>query len=147
MPHNGAMKTSPLTRQSIGLLIGLGLEYLVGMAVNMFVAFPDHGSEEQMWRFVRTQPLVILHILIGLGLLLGSIGVFVRATRQHDHTWQLPSFVAMIAILLGALAGSKFVPTQTEGYSYLMASTLLLAAAAYAWGIYRANKAGGASRA
>src|SRR5260221_12475648 len=107
----------PLKKQAIGLLSGLALQYVLGMASNMFVQFPEGQQGDQLWEFVRTQGILMAHIILGLFLLVGSIVFVVRAVKQKDQVWIKSSVGGLAGILLAAAAGEIFVPTQSDIYS------------------------------
>jgi len=130
---------TPLQRQAFGLLAALAVQYLLGMAINMYIQFPDSLSENQLWEFSRGQPLVVAHIILAFLLLFGSIALVVRAQKMQSAAWKLPAWLGFLAILASGFAGSRFIPTQSDPYSYLMAATFLLAFIAYCWGLYRAK--------
>lgn len=126
-----------LKKQAWGMVIGLIIQYLLGMYTNMFVNFPESGTERQMWEFARSQTVLVVHILLGIFLLLNSIWMIIRAFRAKAKVWKIPAVIGFLTIFLAAFGGTKFVPTQNDNYSFLMAVAFLVALIAYFWGLYK----------
>lgn len=130
---------STLNRQGIGLLIGLSIQFALGMAINLFVAFPNGSSPSGMWDFTLHSPLVLLHLLVGTLLVLGSIGMVTRVVSAGAAPWRLPAISGLVWILVAWLAGDTFVTSQSDILSYLMSLAFLLAIFSYGYGIYRSR--------
>ena len=133
------MQSRTLSKEATGLVYGLIVQFLLGMISNLFVAFPEEGGENQMWEFARTQLPVVLHILIGFGLLFGSISLLIHANKAKDVAWLLPARVGFAGILVAFLAGARFIPTQGDSYSLLMAIAFIVALVAYGAGLARSK--------
>jgi hypothetical protein len=124
-------------KQTTGLIIGLVLEYLLGMYVNMYVSFPESGSESQMWEFAKTQPVLMAHILVGALLLLNSLWLLFRAFKAKDLVWKKAAGFGALGILIASFGGESFIGSQNDLFSYLMASGFILALVSYFWGLYK----------
>lgn len=133
------MKKDPLRIQSHFLLGFLTLEYLFGMFINMFVEFPDTKKEKVLWEFTKSQPSIVIHMVIAVLLLIGAIVLLIRAVMRKDKYWIISSAVGLAAVLTATAVGSQFISTQQDVYSYIMAAAFLLAVFSYGWGIYRAK--------
>lgn len=120
-------------------MIGLGVQYVLGMATNLYAAFPTSGDARVMWEYAKTQPLVMAHIIIGTLLLVGAIALCVQGYKSKNRTWQISSFLGLIAIGFSWLSGERFVSTQQDVFSLSMAVGFIAAILAYAWGIYSAS--------
>ena len=130
---------NPLKRQGIGIIIGLTVQYLLGMATNLFVQFPETANEQQLWEFAKKQLLLVAHIIIGFLLLIGGVVLLVRAVKHHDRNWIIAGSVGLIAIIAAILAGASFIPSQKDPFSYLMATSFMVALLAYGWGVVRSK--------
>src|SRR3954464_11669446 len=97
-----------------GLLAALGLQYALGMYVNLFVAFPDGLNEEQMWQFSLTQWPLVSHILLAVGLFVGAVALCVRAAMSRDKHWIWASMIGLVSILAAGVSGSQFVSAEVE---------------------------------
>ncbi len=133
------MKKDPLRIQSHVILGILLLQYLLGMAANLFVQFPDTSNTKRLWQYAQDQWTVVTHMILGFLLLIGSIVLLFRAIRRKDKNWIIAGSVGLFAILAAVGAGSEFIPTQQDVYSYIMAAAFILAVVAYGWGIYKAR--------
>ncbi len=134
------MKKDPLRIQSHVILGILILQYLFGMAANLFVQFPNTKNENALWEFAKGQWSVVIHIILGFGLLIGSTVLLVRAIRRKDKSWIIVGSVGLFAILAAIITGSQFIPTQQAIYSYIMAIAFILAVMSYGWGIFIEKK-------
>lgn len=133
------MKTSkdnPLDKQGFGLIIGLSLQYILGITITIFVKFPENLSKGQSWIFAWKQIPLAIHIILGIFLLLGSIVLFIRAIKVSQKKWIVASTVGLAAILASILSGASFIERQSDTYSYIMALSFIIALLAYIWGLY-----------
>jgi hypothetical protein len=134
------MSKDQLQTQSYVIMGILILQYLFGMAVNLFVQFPDSKNEGQLWEFAQSQWYLIVHIFFALGLLISGVVLLIRAIRRKDRNWIIAGGVGLFWILVAFMSGVQFVPTQQDVYSYVMAAAFILAVASYGWGLYKAKK-------
>ncbi len=134
------MKKDPMRIQAHIILGTLILQYLLGMFANMFVNFPNTKNETALWEFAKVQPSVMTHIILGALLVIGGIVLLIRAIRKKDKQWILASSVGLLSLLIASIAGARFIPTQQDGYSFVMAVTFLLAVFSYGWGLYKAKR-------
>lgn len=132
-------KRDTLTKQGIALIIFLVLQYLLGMATNLFVQFPEKGNDVAMWKFTWSRIPLALHIILGIGLLIGSVALLLRSLRQKNKIWIKASLAGMISILISGVAGSEFVSSQADIYSFIMAAGFIAAILSYGWGAYKSN--------
>jgi uncharacterized BrkB/YihY/UPF0761 family membrane protein len=130
------MKNNNLSRSAFGLLIGLCVQLLLGMWAYLFVSFPDSKNENELWHFAGTQLPVILHIIVGTLLVLGSLMLFIRAVRAKQRLWQVSSGIGFGAVILAWVSGREFVSTQSDPVSLAMAAFFVLAVIAYLVPIY-----------
>jgi len=121
-------------------MAALVLQYAVGMFVNLFVAFPDGLNEGQLWEFAWSQPPLAAHIVLAFLLLFGAIVLCVRAAKARDRAWIWPSFIALLSLFAAGASGARFIPTQTDLYSYSMALEFLIAFLSYGYGLYLSKK-------
>lgn len=128
--------SSKLRTQAFGLLTGLSLQFLLGMYAALFVQFPENAHEGQLWKFAWTQVPIAAHIIIGLGLLIGAIGLLIRSIKQKNKKWSITASIGAIAILIAIMSGARFIPTQQNILSYVMSIAFILAMLIYSWGIY-----------
>ena len=113
----------------LGLLGLLGVQFLLGMAVNLFVHLPLAGAG--MAEMMGNRPLVGLHMMLGMILAAGAVlGV---ATALPNGRWATAcAVVALGGILVAGIGGLAFLMGgQSNGASYLMAVGFLVAVGGY----------------
>ncbi len=129
-----------LTRSAIGLIIALILQYVLGMINNLFVTFPETNEISRLWIFALTNVTEVLHIIIGVGLLLGATSLIIRAMRAKQRTWVIVSATGLAGIVISIFGGALFVTTQADAYSLVMSYAFLVSLIAYGWGLFAARK-------
>jgi len=129
----------PRSIQGTILIASLVVQYALGMYVNLFVPFPEAGTEGQLWEFAWSQPALATHIVLAILIFIGAVVLCIRAYLSRDSAWILPSFIGLLGVLIAGADGAQFIPTQSDLFSYLMALGFLIAALSYAWGLYRAK--------
>lgn len=128
-----------LNRQGFGLLIGLAVQYVLGMAINLYVSFPAHNSPHAQWVFTLHNLLILLHLIIGTLLVIGSIAMIIRAMKLGSSSWKLPASLGLISLVIAWVAGDTFITTQSSVLSYVMSLGFLAAIGSYVWGLYRSK--------
>ena len=125
-----------LNKQGLGMLIGLIVQYLLGMATNLFVHFPESGNAGVMWQFAKSQLLFNLHLYLGTLLLIGAIILYIRSFMQKNKSWKIASGFGLAFIIFAFIAGISLVGTQRDMYSFVMAASFLASFISYGWGLY-----------
>ena len=133
------MKLSLLNSQAIGLILGLVVQFLLGIAINLYVQFPANQTREQLWSFAFKQWLVVAHLVVGVGLVLGSIIFLIRSIRQKSLGWKILAAIGLIAVLIAWASGEEFVSTQADIWSFVMSIGFGIALLAYSWGLYASS--------
>ncbi len=113
----------------LGLLGLLGVQFLLGMAVNLFVHLSPAGAG--MAEMMGNGPLVGLHMMLGMILAAGGVlGVATALPNGRQAT--ACAVVALGGILAAGLGGLAFLMGgQSNGASYLMAVGFLVAVGGY----------------
>lgn len=130
------IRQKSLRGHAYGMIAVLVLIYLLGMFSALFVTFPEHAQRQQLWAFALHQMPLAGHIILGFLLLLGTIALLIRSIVMKDKKWIISSAIATIAVIVGVGAGSSFITTQSNGLSFLMATSFIVAFLSYGWGIY-----------
>ena len=112
-------------RSSLGLTIGLLVQYALGQAVNLYVTVParDHGGGvlAAVGRALADGPASLaVHAGLGLVLLLGSIALVARAIVARTGFFVVTSVVSLLAVLGAAGSGAAFVNHGSNGASLSM---------------------------
>jgi hypothetical protein len=135
-----------LRRVSLGMTIGLLIQYGLGMVVNLYVTVPPQdqggGFLTAIGRALANGPVALsVHAALGLLLILGAVNLVIQAvaTRQRAVAWL--SGVGLLAILGAAASGADFVDSATEGASLAMALLTGVALLCYAISTYLPGRA------
>ena len=137
MAEQKAVKNNPLSKQAFGLIIGLCIEFILGIITTFYVSFPEHLSEKQNWEFAQNQLPLVLHMIIGVLLFIGSVSLLVRAIRLKIKQWIILASIGAVVLMGTVLSGATFVGSQTDSYSFMMALGFIIALFVYIWGIYK----------
>src|SRR5664279_5281870 len=103
------MKNNSLKKQGIGMIAVLTIQYILGMASNLFVQFPNSTNQGLLWEFAWKQVPLALHIVIGTLLLIGSIILFVRSIMSKNKLWIKASSLGLFGILIAGFSGEHFI--------------------------------------
>lgn len=132
MGHRSIPRTRWVSGVAVWMMGALGVQFLFGMYVNLFVSLPMHatapmspmGNMGSMMGMAGTSAVVMFHMLWGLGLAVGGFTVGVGALAAAG--------VGLLAILLAGWAGLQFLMAgQHDAMSYTMAVGWLVAMLAY----------------
>jgi len=105
-------------------LAGLGVQFLLGMYVNLFVPR------------LNWQPVLIAHMVLGIGLVCGAAVAAASAIVSRDGRRIAVTGAGLAALVLAATGGIRFVfAGQDNVYSYLMAVGFILAVAVFGAGL------------
>jgi len=129
------VKTRLFAREVTYFNIALVIQFLLGMYVNLYVKFPTSGPADA-WKFAWTVWMVGAHIILGTLILLGGIGLLVRAIRRKNRHWITFSAIAVFGLLLAYLGGERYITTLNDIASYLMAVGFLITFLGLNWGLF-----------
>jgi hypothetical protein len=132
--HNQALRN-----HSISMVVLLVALYIIGTVVGLYVEFPEAGSAADNWKFAMQNGLVLSHILIGTLVVVGTIGLYVRALVLKDKNWKIAGGLAAGFSLLAWVSGEEFIAGQSDTYTVAMAVFFILALVALGWGIYQSK--------
>jgi hypothetical protein len=112
-------------RSSLGLSVGLLVQYALGLVVSLYVTVPgrDHGGGvlAAAGRALANGPASLaVHAGLGLLLLLGSIALVGRAVAARTGFFVVTSVVSLLAVLGAAVSGAAFVNSGPDGASLSM---------------------------
>jgi len=113
-------------RTTLGLGIGVVVQYALGMWVNLYVTVParDHGGGflTAIGRALANGPVALgIHAGLGLLLVLGSISLVVRSVLSRNRTLIAASALFFLALLGAASSGASFVDSGRDSASASMA--------------------------
>jgi hypothetical protein len=133
--------------QFLGTLIFLMIQFLLGMAVNLFVTIPTthpganppeyFGGVVQSvtWAILHGHILVILHASLGLLLVLNALGLLVAAIRVRQRDLITVTAFGLFGVLAAGFNGGSFLNYNQDFSSMLMATFFAIAVVAYAAGL------------
>jgi hypothetical protein len=83
------VQTTPhlLRVHGMTLILGLIVQYILGMFTNLFVQFPDTTIPAKLWEFAWAQVSEASHIILGLLLFIGTLVLLIRALAYKNRTW------------------------------------------------------------
>lgn len=130
------------------MIFWLLVQFLLGMALNLFVELPkDHpganppeffsgATQSVIWAILHGPLLLVLHAVLGLVLLIGAIVLFVQAVRSGPRSFGIATGIAGFSILLAGLNGGSFLNYNEDFSSMIMAAFFAISIAAYAAAMY-----------
>jgi hypothetical protein len=137
-----------IRRFPLVLLMLLLAQFLLGMAVNLFVMIPtDHPganppeyftgvAQSVTWAITVGPPLLLLHASFGLVLVVISFVFIVVAVRSGPRAFAIWAVVGAVGVLAAGFNGGSFLNYHEDFSSMLMAAGFALAMAAYAAALY-----------
>ena len=137
-----------MRNQFLGTLIFLIIQFLLGMAVNLFVTIPTNHPganppeyfsgvvQSVTWAILHGHVLLIIHASLGLLLVLNALGLLIAAIKSRfgDLIW-VASF-GLFGVLAAGFNGGSFLNYNQDFSSMLMASFFAIAVVSYAVGLF-----------
>ena len=122
----GAAHLEIVRRTSLGMGIGVVVQYALGMVVNLDVNVParDQGGGflAAIGRALANGPVALgIHTGLGLLLVLGSISLVVRSILSRNRALIAASVLFFLALLGAASSGASFVDSGKDSASASMA--------------------------
>jgi hypothetical protein len=146
-----AMQDEALRGARIGFLMALVfliVQFLLGMAVNLFVTIPTNHpganppeyfsgvAQSVTWALLQGPLLLILHAGLGLLLVFAAIGLLVRGIQSRTRSMILATSFGAFGVLAAGFNGGSFLNYNQDFSSMLMASAFAIAVIAYSVGLY-----------
>lgn len=138
----------PLRVLTLITLLLLTAQFLIGMAVNLFVVVPaSHpgtnapeyfsGVVTGVWWILGHGTLWLwLHAIIGLALLLVALILLGLAIGARSRGWIISSVFGLLGIVLAGFNGASFLNYGHDFSSLFMSMGFLISAMAYMIGVY-----------
>jgi len=139
-----------IRRLPLVMLFWLLVQFLLGMAVNLFVEItrnhpganpPEYFGgvvQSVTWAVLHGPFLLELHGVLGLLLVLGAIALLVQAIRSGPRSFAIASGVGAFSILAAGFNGGSFLNYDQDFSSMIMAAFFAIAIASYAAALYGA---------
>src|SRR5260221_9007735 len=143
--------------QFLGSLILLIVQFLLGMAVNLFVTIPtDHPGanppeyfggvvQSVTWAILRGHVLLITHAILGLLLVLNALGLLIAAIKARARDLITVTSFGLVGVLAAGFNGGSFLNYNQDFSSMLMAAFFAVAVVAYSVGLFVTGRPASAS--
>ena len=153
-PRAGARRRELVRRTEFGLVIALLAQFLLGMAVNLFVKIPESHpgakppeyfsgvAQSVGWAVTNGGLWLVLHAGLGLLLILGALTALLQSIGSHDRTALTTSAVGFVAVLGAGFNGGSYLNYGEDFSSMIMASLFAVATGNYTFGVYALGRRG-----
>jgi len=143
--------------QFLGTLIFLIVQFLLGMAVNLFVTIPtDHPgarppeyfsgvAQSVTWAILHGHVLLQIHAVVGLLLVLQAFGLLVTAIRARTRDLIIVTSFGAVGVLAAGFNGGSFLNYNQDFSSMIMATFFAWAVVSYAVGLFLTGRPAAAS--
>ena len=133
-------------------LVMLIAQFLLGMAVNLFVKIPtDHpGSnppeyfsgvaQSVIWAILHGNIFLAVHATFGLMLVIAAIGTLVQAIGNRRGGIVVSAGLGFIGVLGAGFNGGSYLNYHQDFSSMIMATGFSIAVVAYSAGLYIASE-------
>lgn len=112
-------------------VVAISVQFLLGMFANMYATFPEDANVTAYWESARNDPVVLAHILLGIALFLGATRYFVTLWVNKQKVLLPYAGIGLAAITIAAIGGERFVSTQDDLWSFVMAVGFLASIITY----------------
>ena len=137
-----------LRQAYLGTLITLVVQFMLGMAVNLFVTIPkDHPGANPpeyfsgvakcvTWAILHGPVWLVLHAGLGLLLVIFGFRVLVPAIRLRHRPTIITAVIGAVAMLAAGFNGGSYLNYHEDVSSMIMSSFFAIAVTAYAVGLW-----------
>jgi len=134
-------------------LVMLIAQFLLGMAVNLFVKIPTNHpgasppeyfsgvAQSVTWAILHGNLLLAIHAGYGLLLVIAAVGTLVQAIGNRRRGIVVSAVFGFIGVLGAGFNGGSFLNYNQDFSSMLMATGFAIAVVAYSVGLYIAGEA------
>lgn len=134
---------SRLRRGSLAVLVLIAVEYAIGMYVNLYVTVPKADRGGSLGAAISNGPAALsLHVVVGLLLGLGALGVLVQSVMCRRWLIVCLSAAGLLALAFASVAGTGFTSTGDNSASMAMSVLTGIALLCYAANLYALRLAG-----
>jgi hypothetical protein len=141
--------TRQLRQVYLTTLITLVVQFMLGMATNLFVQIPTNHPganppeyfsgvvQSVTWAIVHSRSIwLVLHAVLGLLIVLSSFGLLFQTVPTRNRLAITTSVVGALAVLAAGFNGGSYLNYHQDFSSMLMASFFAIAITAYAVGLW-----------
>ncbi|MGA7173213.1 MAG: hypothetical protein WB020_06505 [Candidatus Dormiibacterota bacterium] len=148
--HQIRSGVTTIRRLSLLLIVLCLFQYLLGMALNLFVMIsrnhPGSSGNDDLARSFQSVVwgishggFLAFHAGLGIVLVLGSIRFAVATFYSPEIRVRTVGTVAALAVLAAAFNGASFLNYNDDASSMIMAVFLAVALLCFAWTLFRAS--------
>ncbi len=110
-----------IKRYPIIAVITIAIQFVLGTIASMYVEFPEGADSAAQWHFIWTSPIVLAHVLLGVAIAIGAARFLIAVWLKKQKDLLPYAASGAVAVFLAALGGERFVATQDDLWSLLMA--------------------------
>ena len=118
-------------RSSFGLVIMLIIQYVLGIAYNLYGTAPTAHKSIGLF----SSPLLAAHVIVGILLFLAAAELLVQAIRARIQVALITSVIGLLSIIGAGISGSGFTRSGASGASMGMAVATAVALLCYAFNV------------
>jgi len=126
-PAREAENSTVIEKGLQGMLSGLSLQFVLGLALATIAAY---DSDTHVGNRALYQLFLLLHILVGLGLLVGST-VLIVTVRARAPKLTGRAVIGLCAILVSVVTGLARMSVNGEWLTFLMGAGFIAALSLY----------------
>ena len=146
-----------MRNQFLGSLVFLVVQFLLGMAVNLFVKIPTNHPganppeyfggvvQSVTWAILHGNVLLIIHASLGLLLVLNAAELLIAAIRTRARDLITVTSFGLFGVLAAGFNGGSFLNYNQDFSSMLMATFFAVAVVAYCVGLFVTGRSTAAS--
>jgi hypothetical protein len=123
-----ARQAGRITSASFGLVILLVIQYVLGIAYNLYGTMPTANKKIGIF----SSPLLTLHVIVGTLLVLAAIYLVVAAVGARIQLTVITSAIGLLSLIAAWVTGSAFAQKGGSGYSMAMGVMTAVALLCYA---------------
>src|SRR4029077_12413213 len=132
-----------MRNQFLGTLMFLIVQFLLGMAVNLFVTIPTNHpganppeyfggvAQSVTWAILYGHVLLQIHAVLGLLLVLNALGLLLAAIRARARDLITVTSVGLFGVLAAGFNGGSFLNYNQDFSSMIMATFFAWAVVSY----------------
>lgn len=124
-------------KESLGMILILFLEFILGIYTTLFLSFPENSSKSALWKFASSDNILNLHMILGIALVIGAVNYLIRAIIYKQSNQIYSALTATLGVCLATYGEVMFVPSQKEIYSFIMSIGFVIAIVGYGYGLIK----------
>jgi peptidoglycan/LPS O-acetylase OafA/YrhL len=132
-------KTEAAGMKRLSRCLVIALVVVVALA-GYNITFPAEKSATSNWTFVLTHPTLLLHVIVGTGILVMAVIALIRSVRGRDRPWMALSVAGLVFVLAAFVSGEGYVMSLHKSALNYMSIGWAGAVIAYGTGWYLGHR-------